>query len=134
MYRFLSNFWPCIVGYEGENYPSVEHAYQAAKTHDKTVRKLIREARSPGVAKRLGKNVELRPDWEQKKEGIMLGLLVQKFAHPELKARLRDTGDNVLIEGNTWGDKEWGAVLNTKGEWEGNNKLGKLLMRVREQL
>ena len=49
----------------------------------------------------------------------------------ELKELLLETGDSELIEGNTWGDREWGVDLKTN---EGQNKLGKILMKVRESL
>lgn len=56
-----------------------------------------------------------RPDWEDVKVDIMLGLLRQKFQHPELGAKLLATGDAYLVEGNTWGDTFWG-VFNGKGQ------------------
>lgn len=118
--------------FEGELYPTVEHAFQAAKALDLQVRAGIREAGHPAAAKQMGRRVDLRKDWEQVKYGIMLDLLRDKFRDPELRTLLMATGDAQLIEGNTWNDKIWGAVL-VKGEWIGKNNLGKLLMQVRTE-
>jgi ribA/ribD-fused uncharacterized protein len=139
--RFLSNFWPAVVYFkdnvEGRWYPTVEHAYQAAKSLDKRDRKEIAEAPKPGDAKRLGNQVGIRHDWETVKLQIMEELVRQKFfKYPELGARLLATGNEELIEGNTWGDKFWGCVSKTntsgKKEWVGQNHLGKILMKIRD--
>ena len=53
-YDFLSNFYPSTVSFEGMLYPTVEHAYQAAKTIDPKIREIIRKANGPGEAKKLG--------------------------------------------------------------------------------
>lgn len=78
-YRFLSNFAPCKVTYEGIEYSSTEHAYQAAKTLDTKVRKFIAEAETPGEAKKRGQKCILRPEWETIKLDVMLDLLKQKL-------------------------------------------------------
>ena len=109
-YAFLSNFAASPVVLDGVTYPTVEHAFQAAKTFDPAERELIRDANTPATAKRLGRGVALRPDWEQAKYGIMRELLRQKFAIPELRQALRATGDAELIEGNNWNDRFYGAV------------------------
>lgn len=125
-YRFLSNFFPAQVTYEGLLYPSTEHAYQAAKTLDLNMREEIRKAPTAGKAKRLGKDVKIRADWLEVRVGIMTDLLKQKFEHPELNEKLQATGNQDLVEGNTWGDVFWGVC---KGS--GENMLGKLLMQIR---
>lgn len=132
-YFFLSNFSESEVIFDGEPYPTIEHAFQAAKTLHKEERQSVQNAATPAQAKQLGRAVTLREDWEQVKFDIMLELLRQKFSQPELHKKLLDTGENELIEGNTWGDKVWGCVLY-KGEWIGKNHLGKLLMQVRADL
>lgn len=130
--RFLSNFWPGEVVYEKHRYPSVEHAYQAAKTLDKAAQRAIRFAEKPGQAKKLGKKVEMRPDWDQIKLQVMEDLTRQKYnRNPELKAKLLATGDADLQEGNTWNDTFWGINVKTG---EGENNLGKILMKVRDEL
>ena len=127
-YGFLSNFHKCCVEFEGVVYPSVEHAFQAAKNPDPEYRSLIAATGSPVTAKRMGKKTLLRPDWEEVKEGIMLELLRSKFSDPALREKLLATGDAELIEGNNHWDRYWGVC---KGS--GLNKLGKLLMQVREE-
>ena len=137
-YAFLSNFYTIKkttvrgrngIEYEGLWYPSVEHAYQAAKTLNKSVRRIVASANTPVVAKRMGKCLVLRPDWEEAKLGIMELLLRQKFSKPNLSEALLSTGDAELIEGNWWHDEYWG-VCNGKGE----NHLGRLLMKLRKEL
>ena len=128
-YRFLSNFWPADVVFDGKEYPSVEHAYQAAKTLDEAERKEIREAPLARDAKRLGKAVTQQSGWEGKKLGVMEDLVRQKFQSMGLRQQLLETGDAQLVEGNTWGDTFWGVC---KGK--GHNHLGKILMRIRDEL
>jgi predicted NAD-dependent protein-ADP-ribosyltransferase YbiA (DUF1768 family) len=133
-YRFLSNYWPVDVEFEGISYPSVEQAYKAAKTLDIDSRMAI--ANLTPNKKDLGEKIELileassiRPDWnDELRLQIMELLLNQKFdgRDPVLKQKLIDTGNLELIEGNTWGDVFFG-VCNGIGE----NHLGKLLMKIR---
>ena len=130
-YRFLSNFWSAKVVYEGMEYPSVENAYQAAKCADPADR-----ARFVGIsaseAKKLGRQVTMRSDWDSVKYAVMLELVRQKFAlNRALAERLLATGDAMLVEGNTWRDVYWGVDLNTG---EGENHLGEILMDVRRGL
>lgn len=127
---FLSNFYVAPIRFEGAEYPTVEHAFQAAKTPEGKERARIRNAPNPGKAKSLGRKVALRKDWEQVKLGVMEALVREKFtAHPDLAARLLATGERQLVEGNTWGDTFWGVVRGN-----GKNHLGKILMRVRAEL
>ena len=129
-YRFLSNFYPSPIRVDGLLFPTVEHAFQAAKTFDRDEKRKIAEARSPGRAKQLGRKVKLRKDWESVKVGIMEELLERKFeAHPDLAERLLETDDTELIEGNTWNDTFWGVCGG-----RGKNHLGKALMRVRDRI
>lgn len=125
-YRFLSNFYPAEVQFEGRSYRTVEHAFQAAKTLSSQMRVAIAEAPSPGHAKALGRAVTLRPDWEDVKIGVMRDLLRQKFGRPPLRDLLLATAPRQLIEGNTWGDHFWGIC-----DGEGENHLGRLLEEVR---
>jgi predicted NAD-dependent protein-ADP-ribosyltransferase YbiA (DUF1768 family) len=92
-HAFLSNFYPVAVSFEGDVYPTVERAFQAAKTLDPAERAQVRGAKTPGSAKTLGRKVKLRLDWETVKVGIMLDLLRIKFTHPVLGKALLDTGD-----------------------------------------
>jgi N-glycosidase YbiA len=129
-YRFLSNFWPALVEFDGDIYPSVEHAYQAAKTLDLKDRKWIRESETPGIAKKRGRHVTIRSDWDSVKLSIMETLLREKFMlNASLKEKLLATGDAHLIEGNKWKDTFWG-ICNGVGQ----NHLGKLLMKIRAEI
>jgi ribA/ribD-fused uncharacterized protein len=131
-YRFLSNFWECPVLYEGQIWNSTEHLYQALKTLDKEQRENIRLAPNPAVAKKLGKKITLRPDWEEIKDGIMEEIVWRKFRqNSKLKEALLETGDEELQEGNRWQDLHYGVDLKTGA---GENILGKILMKVREKL
>lgn len=127
-YRFLSNFYPAEVELDGEMYPSTEYAYQAAKTVDLAERMVIRMAPKPRDAKHLGKTVRMRANWQPKV--VMEQLVEQKFTrHADLREKLLATGDEELIEENTWGDTDWGVCGGV-----GWNHLGQILMRVRGRL
>lgn len=128
-YRFLSNFYPCPVLWRKRTYPSAEHAYQAMKTLDPEARKLIASLATPGEAKKAGRRLVLRADWEDIKIEEMSGILRAKFSDPVMENRLLDTYPAELIEGNWWGDTFWGVC-----EGVGENHLGKLLMELREEL
>lgn len=126
-HRFLSNFWPAPVVLDGLTYPTVEHAYQAAKTLDAYQRDLIRGLPKPGYAKRAGSKVPLRPDWFEVRLPTMQHLLSQKFAAgSRLAGLLERTDDLPLSEGNHWGDTFWGMC-----DGQGENHLGRLLMEIR---
>lgn len=128
-FRWLSNFHLCPVQFEGHVYPATENAYMAAKTLDLEARKPLLTM-APFQAKAYGRTVALREDWEQVKLDIMYQLNKQKFEwHPELRAALLATGDKYIEETNWWGDRIWGVCTGT-----GENHLGKILMRIREEL
>lgn len=127
---WLSNFYECEVRFEGQSYPSVEAAYQAAKTLDAKLRAEVAAETSPALAKKRGRKLKIRPDWDDIKLAVMASCLFYKFtAHPELRAKLLGTGKEDLVEENWWGDRYWGT---TKGV--GENHLGRLLMELREKL
>lgn len=127
-YRWLSNFWPANVIFDGVTYPSVENAYQAAKTAP--------EHRAPftnctaAEAKKLGRQVPMMPGWNDRRIGVMNDLIAQKFAPGTgLAEKLMATGDAMLIEGNTWNDTFWGVCRG-----RGSNVLGKILSVQRSRL
>jgi len=134
-WAFLSNFSPCEVLLDGEKYASVEAAYQAAKTLNAAAREKFRFLGvTPARAKRMGRSLKLRPDWEEVKVGIMRDLLMQKFRPSILKRKLLSTFQAELIEGNYWHDTFWGVCMG-KCDFPhaplGDNMLGRLLMEVR---
>jgi ribA/ribD-fused uncharacterized protein len=126
-FRWLSNFHLSPITFGSKVYPSVEHAYQAAKSKDKNEREAIRLAKTPALAKKMGMEVKLREDWDEIKIDVMEALLRLKFQNPELRQQLINTYPYPLTEDNWWGDTFWG-VYQDKGE----NNLGKLLMKIRE--
>lgn len=125
-YAFLSNFHPAIVFFDVHMYPTVENAFQAAKClHEKDRARFATLA--PGQAKRLGRKIEMRPDWNSARLDVMRDLVLQKFRnHAELQEKLLATDDATLVEGNQWHDTFWG-VCNGVGQ----NNLGQILMNVR---
>lgn len=128
-YYFLSNFYSAPITWSGITYQNNESAFQSAKVLDRTIMKQF-STLDPSSAKREGRNVQLRRDWETVKYDIMYEICLAKFSqNEELKLKLLATGDEHLEEGNNWGDTIWGTV-NGKGQ----NNLGKILMRVRDEL
>lgn len=128
-YAFLSNYSASPFRIDYVLFPTMEHYFQANKADNQNDYLRIAYAPTPGEAKRLGRKIQLRPDWEKIKDNIMLTGLRKKFADPELRNLLLATGDEELVEGNYWRDTYWG-VCNGVGQ----NKLGKLLMQVREEI
>lgn len=128
-YGFLSNFHASTVTLDGRKYSSVEHAYQASKTTDDAARELIRKSKTPGEAKKLGRALTLRPDWDSVKVDLMRSFVSEKFSSPFLAHELLKTGDADLVYGNTWNDRFWGVCRGT-----GQNWLGRILMEVRDSL
>lgn len=130
-YNFLSNFYEASISYGGLTYGSNEAAFQAQKCITKEEMLQFTEY-GPGKSKSVGRKVQLRSDWEQVKFGLMEEIVRAKFTqHPELAWRLLETGDKILVEGNHWGDTCWGVDTRTG---QGENHLGKILMKVREEL
>jgi ribA/ribD-fused uncharacterized protein len=127
-YEFLSNFYPSTINYEGILYPTVEHAFQAAKTLDPTERQKIANLTTPAKAKAAGRKVKLREGWNEIRTTIMREIIENKFTDPTLMTLLQNTGENTLVEGNTWNDTFWGVCRG-----KGQNWLGKILMETREQ-
>jgi len=130
-YRWLSNFWPARVTFDGIQFTSVETAYVAAKTKDREERKRISKM-SPGDAKRYGKTIE-PVGWAGRKFEVMLELLRLKFSlqNPVLRNKLIATKNTLLEEGNRWNDVVWGVSLHNG---VGANHLGRLLMQVRSEI
>lgn len=133
-YRYLSNFYPCEIEYEGIKFDSVEKAYQSAKTNDLKLREEISLLSSPGKAKRFFKNrsEDVREDWNKVKLDIMRDLLRKKFVENDyFRRKLLSTGNSEIQEGNWWGDKFFGVDLKTG---EGQNLLGKMIMDIRKEI
>lgn len=133
-YAFLSNFYTAPIVVAGITFPTVEHAFQAAKLpldypKRRAVQAEIARYPTPAEAKRAGRMRLLRDDWKHVHLSMMRVLLAAKFQHPALRARLLATGNEPLVEGNDWGDTYWGRCRGT-----GRNMLGVLLMELRAEL
>jgi len=130
-YIFLSNMFESEFEWDGRVYGSSEAAFQSAKSLDPAVRERF-TVMSGREAKREGKRVALRGDWETVKDDIMEEIVREKFRqNPELLRKLMDTGDAELEEGNTWHDTYWGVDMKTG---KGENHLGIILMKIRAEL
>ena len=128
-YRWLSNFAPCKIVLEGVEYASIEHAYVSAKSDDKEWKEFCANPENTaGHLKRAGRDLELKPDWDEKRFGIMRECIEQKYAQEPYRTKLEETGFQHIQEGNKWNDKFWGVCLKTN---EGENNLGKMIMEVR---
>lgn len=126
-YYFLSNFYSVPIKHGLLTFANTEAAFHSEKC---PVRAGEFTKLNPSEAKRLGRRVRLRSDWDQIKDNVMLDVVRAKFTqHPDLAQKLLATGDEELVEGNDWGDIYWGVY---KGR--GKNMLGKILMRVRAEL
>ena len=125
-YRWLSNFSPCEIQFDGMKFSSVEHAYMSAKSNDLAWKRFCADSNnSPGKVKRKSKNIILRDDWESTKIGVMRKLLKIKFSQAPYKKLLLNTENQTIQEGNSWGDTFWGIDLKTN---VGDNHLGLLIM------
>ena len=131
-YRWLSNFHHCrVIDGLGWEWPTVEHAYQASKSVKSSYFLAIRDAKTPGEAKRLGRTAPMDVEWPAKKLNVMRELVYSKFSllNRDLVKRLLDTGDQEIVENNHWRDTFWGVCRGV-----GHNHLGKIIMDVRRDL
>lgn len=140
---FLSNFHPITIEHQGIKYPTVEHYYVAMKCNNEQhfsgvmytpvdFREMIARMPYPGSVKKLGQKMRVRKDWDEKKVGFMRWGLEEKFKDEFLKEMLISTGDMYIIEGNLWHDNFWGSCTCEKCGDKGENRLGKMLMEIRE--
>ncbi|OSA90722.1 UNVERIFIED_ORG: swarming motility protein YbiA [Clostridium botulinum] len=128
-YFFLSSFYICRINYKGIIYNTVEAAFQSMKSKDVEERKECVQL-TPKEATIKGNKIFLREDWEEIKEDVMYNICLCKFSqNADLAKRLIETGDAYLEQGSSWNDKEWGTV-----DGVGENILGKILMKVREEI
>lgn len=135
-YKYLSNFAGSPFIWGGKEWRTVEHAFQAAKCLTDAESEMICGCFTPAEAKRLGRSIRLRPDWEEIKESVMLDLVRLKFRqNRELAEKLLLTGTAKLVEGNRWHDNTWGkCTCGRCAGKKGENLLGKALMKVRAEL
>lgn len=124
---FLSNMYPCDIKLIGLNFISSESIFQAFKCKYPVQVKMF-QGLNGYQAKKLGRQIHLRDDWNDVKLKVMRLAVREKFEqNPYLLGLLLATGDKYLEEGNWWGDTFWG-VSHGRGE----NNLGKILMSFRD--
>lgn len=134
VYEFLSNFYPCDLRMNGILFFSAEQAYHWHKLADKQDRLVLVSMRDPMQAKRFSRKCEIIPEWDEVRTAIMLSVLIAKFEQDQfLRLKLLETSPKILIEGNHWNDRFWGATFDGYS-WVGENHLGRLLMNVRDNL
>lgn len=134
-FNWLSNFYQTPVILDQIVYPSAEHAFQAEKTSDFNIRRMIAAAATSTEAKRLGRAVNLVDGWnEYKRYDAMTRAIVAKFSpRSQLAGWLLGTGSSILIEGNIRHDNTWGVCYCGKC-MGGHNLLGWIIMRQRRAL
>ena len=131
-YGCFSNFSRHPVFLKGKRWPTSEHFFQSQKFAGTEHEEEVRKAKKPSEAANIGRSrkLPLRRDWEGVKDRVMLEAVRAKFTqHQDLKAILLDTGDAKLVE-HTERDSYWGDG----GDGSGKNRLGQILMQVREEL
>ena len=135
-YGFLSNFHRQAFVLAGLEYGSGEHAFNAGKTLDPEAAEQVRAAATPAIAKRLGRTVPLREQWDDiVRFEVMRVVLEAKFTNPGLRAHLLATGTALLVEGTTWHDRVWGScTCDEHRAWPGANHLGRMLVDLRARL
>ena len=137
-FQFLSNFSAVDVLYNGHIYKTAEHAFQAAKATNERDRAYIEAAPTPGQAKRRGRGIELREDWETVKDQVMLDIVRAKFRNSDCRHRLMKAltdGWDGFCEDNWWHDNYWGdCKCPACADKFGQNKLGKILMQVTNEI
>lgn len=133
-YYWLSNYYPAPVTLAGIRYPTTEHAFAAMKSFDRDYRTTVAACATPGEAKRLGRLVRLRDDWNTARFDAMWEITCAKYTQNHfLASQLTATGDALLVEGNTWHDNVWGTCRCRahQRQW-GSNILGIMLMHCRD--
>jgi ribA/ribD-fused uncharacterized protein len=136
-YRFLSNFDPTPIVYGGLQIKTAEHLYNALKTTSLEEALSVLAAETPGQAKKVGRTVTLKDNWETEKFTAMRTTIGVKFiGNLLLSSKLVETGDKILIEANEWHDQIWGDCFCGRPACEpaGLNNLGELLMELRTDL
>ncbi len=131
---FLSNFWYVDILYKGVVYPTVEHAYMSAKSDDPKWKEFCANRNiTPSNVKKESKNIQLVAGWDKLKLEVMEDCLRYKYKEEPLRSKLINLGNQNIQEGNTWGDRFWGVDLKVNPNI-GENHLGRLIMKIREQL
>jgi hypothetical protein len=133
-FSFLSNFFPAPIKTKLGIFPTAEHLYQACKTKDHQQQLMIMQLATPAEAKKVGKTLTIREDWDELKIGYMRKTVEYKFMqHWYLMTKLIETNHHKIIEGNWWHDNFWGVCSCERCKGKGLNHLGNILMNLREE-
>lgn len=133
-YKWLSNMALCQISLKGRVFKSVEHAYVSEKRGDDEWREFCANTElTPHQIKKKGQEIDVRPDWDNIKVMVMEYCLRSKFKHEPFRTLLRDTGKQNIQEGNYWNDTFWGVDLKQNPNI-GENHLGRLIMKIRDEL
>ncbi|KAF1710162.1 NADAR family protein [Pseudoxanthomonas sacheonensis] len=135
-YGAFSNLYRREIEFEGERYATAEHAYQAGKARKPEVKAWLMAAPSPALLAMAAHGLyywDISPGWSTSKFDRMKRILRAKYTqHEDLKALLLSTGDARLVESATVDsvvNRLWGEVNGV-----GQNKLGQLLVEIRDEL
>ncbi len=135
-YGVFSNLYPRTIAFEGRQFPTAEHAYQAGKARKEDVREWILSAPTPSLVAMAAHGLytwDIVSNWSQIKFDRMRAVLRAKFTqHDDLGRILLSTGNARLVEAarvSNGVNRTWGEV-NGKGL----NMLGVLLMELRGEL
>ena len=132
-FHCFSNFYRSNIEVDGKNWPSVEHYFQAMKATSEPDQEAIRQAASPGLAKRMARDLTVDLNhWESVRYEVMLKALRVKFLDPELQNILLSTDERPIYEDSPT-DRVWGTGT-LKGTGPGRNLLGQALMQVRQEI
>jgi ribA/ribD-fused uncharacterized protein len=135
-FDYMSNFYFSKTVIGKFIYDTVEHYFQSRKAVTDREEREIRETSTPGKAKRMGRKIKIRADWEKIKYDVMfIGVKFKFEQHPDIAKKLKVTGDRLIVEGNNWHDNIWGDCHCPKCEHIiGKNLMGKILMEIRKEL
>ena len=133
-YGCFSNFSRHGFKLDGDWWITSEHYFQAQKfvETDRLWFEKIRDVTTPKDAANMGRSRQhpLRNDWESVKDEIMYQAVLYKFQnHPDIQEILLATSDELIVE-NARSDYYWGCGADGSGK----NKLGEILMKVRNIL
>ncbi len=149
-YAALSLIHRCGFFFEGDEYHSAAAAIEAAKILNRPDRiSFIGWNCKPWKVRTMGKGISaywIRPDWKIAEEPVMLEIQRSKFSWPDMRKVLLSTEDAELIYGNVCHDNIWGVCkcrtvppaqrkygIGARCTGAGDNRLGRILMRVREE-
>ena len=132
-YGCFSNFFKREITVNEITYGSSEAAYQSFKSFDEDIRKSFSNL-EPADAKKAGRSLPIRYDWDAVKQAVMKDILRIKFSAPDLKNVLLGTSDALIVEGNRWHDNKWGNCHCGREacDFVGENMLGEILMELRD--